>query len=385
MGSNPIGGTMDERKREIFKAISTLSGTIIGVGFFSLPYILSKVGIFTLIFYFLFLGSLVILVHLFFGELAILTPDLKRLPGFASYHLGKFAGKVALFSAIFGTYGTLLAYLIIGGNFLKNLFFPILKDFDLVFTFLYFLLALVFIFFGINLISKVEFLDCILFLLILILILVFGQKFFNFKNLFSIPKLQDLFLPYGPILFSLWGASMIPEVEEILKKNKKDLKKVIFVSVLISALFYFLFAVLVCGILGDQTSEDAISGFEKIFAKKISKILFLFGTVTTFTSFVALGLTLQKVFWYDLKIEKNLSFALATFPPFILFLFGFNRFLPVISLVGGFFLGIDGILILLMYHKKLKTQKSKVKSLLVYFLISILLVGVVYKIIYFSE
>jgi len=373
---------MDERKREIFRAISTLSGTIVGVGFFSLPYILSKVGIFTLIFYFLFLGSLVILVHLFFGELAILTPDLKRLPGFVSYHLGKFAGKVAFFSAIFGTYGTLLAYLIIGGKFLKNLFFPILKDFDLVFTFLYFLLSLVFIFFGINLISKVEFLDCTLFLLILILISVFGQKFFNLKNLFSIPKTQDLFLPYGPILFSLWGASMIPEVEEILKKNKKDLKKVIFISVLICALFYFLFAVSVCGILGDRTSEDAISGFEKIFAKKISKILFLFGTVTTFTSFVALGLTLQKVFWYDLKIEKNLSFALATFPPFIFFLFGFNRFLPVISLVGSFFLGIDGILILLMYKK---IKKSKIKDFLFYPLFSIFLFGIFYEIFYFLK
>jgi amino acid permease len=132
---------MEDRKKRILRAISTLSGTIIGVGFFSLPYILSKVGIFTLTFYFLFLGSLVILVHLFFGELAILTPDLKRLPGFAKYHLGNLAEKISLLSAICGTYGTLLAYLIIGESFLKNLFFPILKDFDLIFILLYFLLA----------------------------------------------------------------------------------------------------------------------------------------------------------------------------------------------------------------------------------------------------
>ena len=382
MGSNPIGGTMDERKRRIFRAISTLSGTIIGVGFFSLPYILSKVGIYFLIFYILFLGSLVILIHLFFGELAILTPDLKRLPGFVTHHLGSFAGKIAFVSAILGTYGTLLAYLIIGGSFLKNLFFPILKDFDLVFILIYFLIASLFIFSGINIISRVEFLDSTLFLLILILILVLGYKFFNVKNLLLTPKLQDLFLPYGPILFSLWGASMIPEVEEILGKNKKDLKKVIFVSILFSALFYFAFAILVCGILGKETAEDAISGLEKFLGEKISRILFLFGTVTTFTSFVALGLTLQKVFWYDLKIEKNLAFILATLPPLIFFFLGFNRFLPVIALVGAVFLGIDGILILLMYRK---VKKSKVKDFLFYPLFSIFLFGIFYEVFYFLK
>jgi amino acid permease len=373
---------MEDRERKILGAISTLSGTIIGVGFFSLPYILSRVGIHVLILYFLSLGSLVILIHLLFGELAILTPDLKRLPGFAKYHLGNFGEKIALISAIFGTYGTLLAYLIIGGGFLKNLFFPILKNFDLVFVLIYFLLACVLIFLGINIISKIEFLDSFLFLLILILILIFGFKIFDSKNLFSIPKPSDLFLPYGPILFSLWGVSMIPEIEEILGKNKKDLKKVIFISVLISALFYFLFAVLVCGILGKETKEDAISGLEKFLGKGVSKTLFLFGTITTFTSFVALGLTLQKVFWYDLKIEKNLAFALSSFPPLALFFLGFNKFLPVISFVGGIFLGIDGILVLLMYRK---IKKSKIKDFLFYPLFLVFFFGIFYQIFYFFK
>jgi amino acid permease len=373
---------MEERKRRILRAISTLSGTIIGVGFFSLPYILSKVGVYTLIFYFLFLGSLIILIHLFFGELAILTPDLKRLPGFAKYHLGNVASKIAFLSTIFGTYGTLLAYLIIGGNFLKNLFIPIFRDFDLLFILIYFLTASLFVFFGINIISRVEFLDSILFLLILILILFLGQNFFEIKNLFSIPKPKDLFLPYGPILFSLWGASMIPEVEEILERNKKDLKKVIFVSVLISAIFYFLFAILVCGILGKETGEDAISGLERFFGEKIAKILFLFGTITTFTSFVALGLTLQRVFWYDLKIEKNLAFALALLPPIIFYILGFNQFLPVISLIGGVFLGIDGVLILTMYRK---IKKPKIKGFLFYPLFLIFFLGIFYEIFYFLK
>jgi amino acid permease len=374
-------------KRNFLRAISTLTGTIIGVGFFSLPYVLSKVGIFLMIVYFLFLGSLVILLHLFFGELAISTPDLKRLPGFAKFHLGNLAEKISLISAILGTYGTLLAYLVIGGNFLANLFTPILSKENLVFNLLYFLLGSIFIFFGISPISKIEFLDSALFFLILVLLFPFFGKFFKFENLFLKQplKISNFFLPYGPILFSLWGLAMIPEIEEILKERKEDLKKVIFISILISSLFYLSFAILVAGISGVDTSEDAISGLEKFLPENFSKILYFFGAVTTFTSFIALGLTLEKVFWYDFRMNKNLAWFLTSLPPLILFLAGFNKFLLIISFVGSVMLGIDGILVLLMYHKKVKSQNSKVKSLLVYFLILILFVGVVYQIIYFPQ
>jgi len=370
---------MEEKK--VFQAISTLSGTIIGVGFFSLPYILSQVGIYFLLLYFLFLGFLVIVIHLLLGELSILTPDLKRLPGFAKHYLGDFAGKISLISAICGTYGTLLAYLIIGGSFLQNLFSYVDQKFEWLFVLIYFIVACVFIFLGINVISKIEFLDSLLFLLILILIFIFGLKFFDTKNIFVTPELSfsNIFLPYGPILFSLWGASIIPEIEEILEKNKKYLQRVIFISIFISVLFYFLFALLVCGILGKNTTEDALSGLEGILGKNFSKLLFLFGIVTTFTSFVALGLTLQKIFWYDLKIEKNISFCLSILPPLLLFFMGFNKFLPVVSFVGRIFLGIDGILILLMYKR---AKKSQIKSSLLYPLFLVFLLGIFYPIFY---
>ncbi|PIR07544.1 hypothetical protein COV54_00500, partial [Candidatus Jorgensenbacteria bacterium CG11_big_fil_rev_8_21_14_0_20_38_23] len=68
---------------KLIYAIATLSGTIIGVGLFALPYITLKVGFWVMLCYFLVLGALVILIHSFFGELALKTPDYKRLPGFA--------------------------------------------------------------------------------------------------------------------------------------------------------------------------------------------------------------------------------------------------------------------------------------------------------------
>ena len=104
-----------------------------------------------------------------------------------------------------------------------------------------------------------------------------------------------------------------------------------------------------------------------------------FGLLTTFTSFIALGLTLKKVFWYDLKIGKNIAFAITCFIPLVLFLIGIKQFIPIISFVGATMLGIDGILILLMY------RKIKPKQILVYPLFLILFGGIIYEIIYFIK
>ncbi|MCJ7786981.1 hypothetical protein MUP06_02105, partial [Patescibacteria group bacterium] len=208
-------------------AIATLSGTIIGVGLFSLPYITSKVGILVMLGYFLVLGALVILVHLFFGELAQETPDFKRLPGFAKFHLGNFGEKIALTSTILGLFGAILAYLIIGGEFLTNLLSPIFGGGNLLYTLLYFALGAGLIFGGIKAISKIEFWGLILFFIILIAIFFQGLPFLKIDNLLVKTNVSNLFLPYGAILFSLWGAALIPEVEEMLGEKKNLLLKII--------------------------------------------------------------------------------------------------------------------------------------------------------------
>jgi len=48
-----------------FQALAILTGTIMGVGPFSLPYITAKVGILTMSFYFLILGAVITLIGTF--------------------------------------------------------------------------------------------------------------------------------------------------------------------------------------------------------------------------------------------------------------------------------------------------------------------------------
>lgn len=366
----------------IIYAIATLSGTIIGVGLFALPYVTLKVGFWVILGYFLILGSLVVLIHLFFGELSLKTPDFKRLPGFARIYLGNGGELIAYISTIFGIFGALLAYLIVGGEFLTELLKPVLGGNYLIYTLFYFIIGAFLIFFGIKAIAKVEFWGLILFFAIFAAIFFRGQSFIDIQNLFIGNResgIGNLFLPYGVILFSLWGATLIPEIEEMLGKRKKTILKIIPIAILIPAVVYLFFIYLILGITGPQTTESALTGLRNILGDSIVSLALILGLLTTFTSFITVGLTLKKVFWYDFKLNKNLAWLITCFIPLVLYLAGFQSFIAVISAVGGIMLAVDGILILLMY-KKVRPERK----LLIYPLILVLLGGIIYSISYFS-
>lgn len=376
-------GIINSKNKKIVKyiyAVATLSGTIIGVGLFSLPYIATRVGLGIMLIYFLFLGSIVILIHLLLGELALKTKDFIRLPGFAQIYLGKWAKAVAIISNILGLFGALLAYLIVGGEFLNSLLSPLLFGNSIFYTFLYCFFGAVLLFIGTKAIARIEFWGLVLFLLALVFIFLKGLPFFNVENIImKNGGFRDYFLPYGPLLFSLWGASLIPELEEMLGQDKKRLKKIILVGVLIPIFVYLFFILVVMGISGYHTSQEAVSGLKDILGNNFIGLVFLFGVLTTFTSFIALGLVLKKIFCYDLKFSKNLAWAVTSFIPLILFLVGLKNFIKVIGLVGAVMLAVDGILILLMYQK----IKSKRIKLLTYPLILIFIIGIIYEVIYF--
>ena len=358
-------------------SVSTLSGTIIGVGIFALPYITLQVGFWIMFGYFLFSATVIILIHLFFGELALKTPDLKRFPGFAKIYLGNWGEKVAGIASILGIFGAILAYFIVGGEFLTEMLSPIFGGSNLLYTLFYFIIGAGLIYFGINAIAQVEFWGLVLFFLALILMFFKGFSQIQIQNLFPKPDFSKFFLPYGPLIFSLWGTSLIPEVEEMLGKNKKLIKKVIFISILIPVLVYLLFIFLVLGITGFQTTESALTGLRSFLGGGIVSLAIFCGVVTTFTSFIALGLTLRNVFLYDLKMNKNLAWAITCFVPLILFLSGIKSFISVISFLGGVMLGLEGILILIMYQKIRPERKF-----LSFVLFLILLGGFIFELIY---
>ncbi len=196
----------------------------------------------------------------------------------------------------------------------------------------------------------------------------------NLVAAFKTWKPENWFLPYGPILFSLWGTSIIPEAEEMIIDKKHLLRKLIVFSLLTAIFVYLFFIVLVLGITGSGTTEAALSGLGRAVDGSVIYLVFLLGLLAVFNAFISAGLTLKKVFLYDLKTRRLVAWSATCLVPLLLFFLGVKSFIPLISFIGGVMLGIDGILILLMYHKINR------QNVLVYPLIMIFVAGIIYEI-----
>ncbi len=184
-------------------------------------------------------------------------------------------------------------------------------------------------------------------------------------------------MPYGPLLFALWGTGLVPEVEEMIVGKKRLLKKIVLISTIGVSIFYLLFIFLILGITGGGTTESAFVGLRSVLGDGAVFISLLVGIMVTIMGFVTQAIILKKVFMYDLGVKQWHAFVMTCFTPLIFLLLGFNSLIPLLSILGGFILGISGILILWMY------KKIGGKNIIIYPLSAVFLLGVVYEIIYF--
>ena len=360
--------------------IATLAGSIIGVGFLALPYIATQVGVVVMLAYFVAITTLVVALHVMFGKICLKTPDFKRWPGFVEYYFGKTAKKCILVLTSFGQFGVLLAYLIVGGEFLKAVFSPIIGGEFFQYAILYFIILSAIVYVGIRAVSKLEFLAIVALLALLAMVFVKAFPYISANNFSLLPPVGDskyLFLPYGAIIFSLWGTGLIPEVEEMVRRRKGSLKKIIIAGTLIPAVIYVLFTFLVVGITGQATTPSALIGVKDLLGNGLGLAMVCIGIITTFTAFIAGGLNLKKILMYDAGLKHFPAWAITCFVPLALLFFGFNSFIAIVSIVGGLLLGIDGILILLMY------RKIGGRAIVVYPMSLVFIGGIIYSIIYF--
>ncbi len=375
--------------KDLFKnyiyPIAVFSGGMIGVGFLSLPYIALQTGIWLMLCYFLIITALIVAINLIFCKLSLKTPDFKRFPGFVGYYLGKWGGIYAMVSTIFAVFGILLVYLIVGAQFLTTALSPVFSGDILTYVLIYFLAVSIIIYFDIKVIERVEFWVLILLFTALFFIFIEGFSQIKLSNIFFAGNsgLSSFFLPYGTLLFALWGIGLIPEVEEMLigpkGHPKKRLKTIITISTVIISVFYLLFILLVLGISGKQTDQTALTGLKGFLPGVLISISLLLGALATFTAFITQGIIFKKTLMFDLKIKHWQAFVITCVPPLILFLLGLRSFVPLVSFIGGILLGIDGILILLMY------KKIGGKNIVIYPLSLVFLLGVIYEIVYFIK
>ena len=140
-----------------------------------------------------------------------------------------------------------------------------------------------------------------------------------------------------------------------------------------------MFIFLILGITGKLTGSTALPSLKGFLPNWLVSVSLLIGALATLTAFITQGITLKKILMFDLKIKHWQAFIMTCFPPMILFLMGLKSFIPLLSFIGGILLGIDGVLILLMY------KKIGGKNIIIYPLSLVFLFGVIYEITYFIK
>ncbi|MEE8131469.1 MAG: aromatic amino acid transport family protein [Candidatus Paceibacterota bacterium] len=374
--------------KNIILPASLLAGTIIGAGIFALPYIFEKAGILTGLFYLIIFSGVFALIHLMYADIIVRTKENHRFPGYAGIYLGKAGEGLAILITIAGMIFALTTYLVLSVSFF-NLIFSGIILLDIYKILIFWLLSSLAIFIGVNRLALSEFLIVVGIAAVIFVVLCYGLA--NFERVISAPllNLSYVFLPYGAILFSFSGRTAIPTVVGYFRKNNQPQiksKTPIILGSLIPALIYLVFIFGIISLSG-TVSEDSVSGLIGHLPPFVLLLLGILGIISLFSSHIMIGRNAKKSLEHDLGFPQILAGLVVVVFPLLLYLLGFQNFLELVGLVGGIFVGLAGIFIILMWLKARKTEAGrgviikKINPLVIYGLLLVFIGGVIYAII----
>jgi hypothetical protein len=114
-------------------------------------------------------------------------------------------------------------------------------------------------------------------------------------------------------------------------------------------LIYVLFVVAVVGSSGLGTHEVVTTGLGMLFGKHILIVGNIIALCAMGTGFVGLGIALKQIFVWDNKVNPKIAYLLVVGVPLLLFLSGIRSFISILNIVGGLFVGIQALMMMLVY------------------------------------
>lgn len=373
-------------KKEVYEAIATLVGTVIGAGVLGIPYVMATAGFLTGLIVILVVCGVVTLMYLYYGEVVLRTKGKHQLTGYAQQYLGKPGKYFATASMVIGIYGALTAYILGVGASLKSIF----GGSPLAYSLVFFVFVALLVYMGIKAIEKSELILIFLIIAVILAISVLSFNRIEVSNLNHF-NLTKILLPYGVIIFAFMGTAAIPEMREILVRNEKELKKSIIIGMAIPLILYIVFTLVVVGVVGlegfsalDADQRIATIALSSFVGEHLALLGNIFAILAMTTSFLTLGLALREMYEYDFKVKKRLAWALTFFFPLVFAMSRLTDFIQIIGLAGALTGGINACLIVLMFWQAKKKGERKpefslsANKALGFMLIFMLLLGTIY-------
>ncbi|MDP3772601.1 MAG: aromatic amino acid transport family protein [bacterium] len=334
--------------RKSFEATLLLSGMIIGVGMFGIPFVFARAGFLLGALELLILTGVIAAVHMLYGEVVLHTSGRHRLPGYARLYLGRMGARVAWFTTLFGNFGTLLLYLIAGGIFLKTLLahvvlvpagVPVLAMavVGAVVTFSSFRGAV-----RANSVLTIILIGFMLLLVVRLVPFVRAEELFGFHP-------REVGIPYGVLLFALSGGIVVPDVLNFLGGTRRAARHVLLAGSLIPAFLYLLFAATIVGVAGRAVSEEAIGGLLPFVGPEVVLLGSAIGLLAVLTSLIAVSESFQILLTVDFGLPRRAAWCAVVGVPLALYLLRVQDFTKLLGLIGAVEVGINAVVILSMY------------------------------------
>ncbi len=313
-----------------------LVGTIIGAGVFGVPAMIGAWGVIPATFGFGVLTLVVLATHLLYAEAILRYHPKARLSGFAEHWLGPGAGAAAGIAQTLQVFGSNLAYLILGGEFLAVIANALgLRVPVLTWQVLFWAGGVLVVLVGLSWLARVE--AFLTWILVAVMILIIGVLVgrMDFGVIASIPDRWS-FEPYGVFLFSLFGLNVIPEMEDIIGERRGDMMKAVIRGTLVAAVLTYAFGVSAwlasSGTLG-RGPTDVVA----LLPASLAIIVPVFGFLAVATSYITTAYDLGSMFGLDFRFPPFLAWAVSLGVPLALLFMTERDFLSTIGLVGSVF------------------------------------------------
>lgn len=337
-----------------WKVAAIVTAATVGDGVFALPFVFLQSGWLLSIAYMLVLGAIVVSAHAVYFKTLEKVGEKERLLGLARRYFGEGGFWIGFAAIVIGLLLTLVAYLILGSQFIR-LGFPGLPPAAPLVIFWLFVAAIVLMNDG--RIVELELLGILFTAIVIGLIFLTALPHVNFDGS-PVVNWGSAFLPFGAVLFSLAGWTGIEPAYESRREGGDGASKKsggsrarkkfaawapLALGTAFGALLYILFA---AGILGTATTitPDTISGLAgwPIWKRDIVAAL---GLLAVATVSMPISREIKNSLEKDLKWNKFGSRALIILFPIGCVLAGLNNFLVVVGIVGGVFLSTQYLLI----------------------------------------
>ena len=334
-------------------ATAAMVGTMVGVGIFGVPFVFAKAGFWVGTVWLVGIAAAMVLFYQMYAEMMLRTEGEHQLVGYAERWLGPWGKRLVAFALMVGIYGALLAYTIVIGQFLHNIFSHFVAVNPELYSLMFTAALGPLILLRLKTVSFIEQGLTVLFIIVVGIIVAFGIGHIDVANYrYTVPHFW--FLPYGVLLFAFSGATTMPIVRQLMRGRERGIRPAVISSVLLVAVLYLLFAAVVTGVSGEVTSPDALTGLFGFVGLPVVVLGSAFGVLTIATSYLMLGTALYEILHTDYRMRRPVSWLLVVFPPLVFYFSGLRNFIDVIGIVGTVTVGLTSIVFIRAYQKSLR-------------------------------